>query len=528
MRDFHLPGRSTVHGSRAMCATSHPAASLAAIEILKAGGNAADAAIAAASVLCVVEPGMTGIGGDCFALVGLPDGTVTGLNAAGRAPAAATPEWYAENGISEIEITTPHAVTVPGAIAGWELFLNEFGTMGLGRLLTPAIDYAEGGFVVAPRIAHDWQVVADKIAKHPGARQHLHRNGAIPRVGEIMKFPALADTLRRIAEGGRDAFYTGPVAEDMVAELQEMGGLHTLDDFAAQDANLVTPISASYGDLKILELPPSNHGIVALAMLGILSRLGKSASGPVSVDRFHALVETARLAYAMRDKFVADPEMADVPVDHMLSDAFLDELAGRIDLNRRTKDLGPIPDPSGSDTVYLSVVDEQGMAVSFINSLFATFGSGIVTRKTGVTLQNRGVGFVLTPGHRNCIAPRKRPLHTLIPGMAMRDGRPVLSFGVMGAAYQPMGHAYVISNMVDYGMDSQEALDCARVFFEDGSVSLETGVPEAVAVGLQEMGHPISRRPEPWGGGQIVGIDYETGGLTGASDARKDGLALGY
>ena len=528
MRDFHLPGRSTVHARRAMCATSHPAASLAAIETLKAGGNAADAAIAAVSVLCVVEPAMTGIGGDCFALVAKPDGTVTGLNAAGRAPAAANATWYADKGITEIEVTTPHAVTVPGAIAGWDRFLSEFGSMGLDRLLTPAIDHAEGGFVVAPRIAHDWAVIADKIAKHPGARQHLHKAGAIPRVGEVMHFPALAGTLRRIAEGGRDAFYTGPVAEDIVAELQELGGLHTLDDFAAQDANLVTPISAPYGGLDVLQLPPSNHGIVALVMLGILARLGKPRGGPVSAERFHVLIEAARLAYAMRDKFVADPDMADVPVAHMLSDGFLDDMAARINLTQRTPDLGPIPDASGSDTVNLTVVDEAGMAVSFINSLFSAFGSGIVTRKTGVTLQNRGTGFVLTPGHRNCIAPRKRPLHTLIPGMAMRDGRSALSFGVMGAAYQPMGHVYIISNMVDYGMDAQEALDCARVFFEGDTVSLETGVPEAVASALQDMGHKVSRRPDPWGGGQIVAIDQDNGVLIGASDARKDGLALGY
>lgn len=528
MRDFHLPGRSTVHGRRAMCATSHPSASLAAIETLKAGGNAVDAAIAAVAVLAVVEPAMTGIGGDCFALVAKPDGTVLGLSGAGRAPAAAEAAWYAQKGITEIEVTTPHAVTVPGAVAGWVRLLDECGTMGLDRLLTPAIDHAEGGLVVAPRIAHDWAVISDKIAKHPGARQHLHKAGAIPRVGEVMRFPALAGTLRRIAEGGRDAFYTGAVAEDIVAELQELGGLHTVEDFAAQDATLVTPISAPYGGLDVLQLPPSNHGIVALVMLGILARLGKPQGGPVSAERFHVLIETARLAYAMRDKFVADPDIADVPVAHMLSAGFLDDMAARINPTQRTPDLGPIPDPSGSDTVYLTVVDEAGMAVSFINSLFSAFGSGIVTRKTGVTLHNRGTGFVLTPGHRNCIAPRKRPMHTLIPGMAMRDGRPVLSFGVMGAAYQPFGHVYVISNMIDYGMDAQEALDCARVFFEGDTVSLETGVPEAVASALQGMGHKVSRRPDPWGGGQIVALDHDNGVLVGASDPRKDGLALGY
>jgi gamma-glutamyltranspeptidase/glutathione hydrolase len=263
-------------------------------------------------------------------------------------------------------------------------------------------------------------------------------------------------------------------------------------------------------------------------MLKILEKTGFGTNDATSAERYHMMMEAGRLAYAMRDAFVADPEMASVPVEHMLSDAVISDLARRIDPKRRTPDLGPVPQPSGSDTIYLSVVDEQGMAVSFINSIYSPFGSGIMTRKTGVMLHNRGQGFVLDPKHPNCIAPRKRPMHTLVPAMAMRDGKPFLSFGVMGAAFQPMGHAYVLTNILDFGMDPQEAIDCARVFFEGEELQVEESVPSATVEKLAVMGHRVSVRSEPWGGGQAVCFDHENGVLIGASDPRKDGCALGY
>jgi len=528
MRSFHFPGRSQVIGTRAMCATSHPYASLAAVEMLRKGGNAIDAAITATAVMCVVEPAMTGIGGDCFAIIAKPGQKPIAFNASGKAPKAATPDWYAKAGIKAIETHSPHAVTVPGAIDGWATLLKDHGTKGFADVLAPAIAYAENGWAVQPRVAFDWANLEAKIRLDEGAKLHLLKDGRVPKAGEIMRSPALARTLRTIAEKGRDGFYAGEVAEDIVAELRAMGGLHTVADFAAQSATYVEPISVRYKGVDVLELPPNNQGVVALVLLKMLDRFGKLGNGPVSVERYHVMMEAVRLAYKMRDTFVADPVMADVPVDFMLSDAFADELVSRIDRKARKDDLGPIPKPGGSDTIYMCVVDENGMAVSFINSIYSGFGSGIVTKKTGVVLQNRGQGFVLDPKHPNCIAPGKRPMHTLVPAMAMRDGKPLAAFGVMGGNLQPAGHAYVVSNMLEYGLDPQEAIDCPRVFFENGVCWAEESVPKSVLEGMAALGHPMQVKPDPWGGGQMVYVDRENGVLVGASDPRKDGMALGY
>jgi gamma-glutamyltranspeptidase / glutathione hydrolase len=528
MRSFHFPGRSPVYGRQVMCATSHPLASLTAIDILKNGGNAVDAAIATAAVLAVVECPMTGIGGDCFALVAKPNGTLIALSGAGRAPAAAKAAWFANAGIRSIDTTSVHAVTVPGAVAGWCQLLEDHGTMPLLEVLAPAISLAAKGFIVAPRVALDWSRGAAKLARHAGARKHLLPDGQPPKAGEVMRFPALADTLKRIAKDGRDGFYRGPVAKDMVAELKALGGLHTLEDFAGLTASYVKPIAVGYGGLDICELPPSNHGIVALIMLKMLARLGRPRADAVSAERYHLLMETARLAFAMRDRFVADPDMADVPVEHMLSDKVIANLVDQVDPRKRRSLPGRLPTPVGSDTVCFSIVDGRGMAVSFINSLYADFGTGIATAKTGVNFHNRGQGFVLDPKHPNCIAPGKRPLHTLVPAMGMKDGRAQLAMGVMGAHFQPMGHVYVISNLMDYAMDPQEAIDMPRVFFEGDAIVVEEAVPAPVVAGLRKLGHPVLVRDLPWGGGQMVWIDRAKGVLIGASDGRKDGMALGY
>jgi gamma-glutamyltranspeptidase/glutathione hydrolase len=342
-----------------------------------------------------------------------------------------------------------------------------------------------------------------------------------------MRFPALARTLRIIAREGREGFYAGEVAEDIVGELRALGGLHTVEDFAAQRSSYVEPISVAYRGVELCELPPSNQGIVALMVLKMLEKLGLPED-PVSVERYHVQLEAARLAFAMRDAFVADPDKADVPVEHMLSDAVIHELAGRVDRRRRREDLGPLPQPPGSDTVYFAVVDEQGMAVSFINSLYDDFGSGIVTAKTGIVLHNRGKGFVCDPKHPNCIAPGKRPMHTLVPAMVLKAGKPHMVFGVMGAHFQPMGHAYIMTNMFHYGMDPQAAIDTPRVFFDGDTVLAEESVPAPVIAGLRQLGHRVATRTMPWGGAQAVVIDRENGVLVGASDHRKDGLALGY
>ena len=313
-----------------------------------------------------------------------------------------------------------------------------------------------------------------------------------------------------------------------MATLRARGGVHTLEDFAAHQGMWVTPIATAYEGLEVVELPPNGQGATALLLLNILARLDLGGAGPVSARRFHLQMEAARLAYAARDAFIADPDKADVPLAHMLSGALADSLAARIDPGRRTPDLGRIPPPPSADTVYLAVVDRDGMAVSFINSLYKSFGSTIVTERTGIVLHNRGACFSLAPGHPNRIAPGKRPMHTIIPAMALEDGAPALVFGVMGGAYQPVGHAHVLANMRVHGMDPQEALDCPRMFFEGDRLHAETGVPEPVLEELRAMGHDVGRAPVPWGGGQIIAIDRARGVLQGASDARKDGMAAGY
>jgi gamma-glutamyltranspeptidase/glutathione hydrolase len=528
MRSFHFPGRSPVYARRAMCATSHPLASLTAIQTVKDGGNAVDAAIATAAVLAVAEPQMTGIGGDCFALIAKPGRKkLIALNAAGRAPQGATAAWLAKAGLKRIDPTSVHAVTVPGAVDGWVRLLEDHGSMPLERLVAPAIELAERGVVVAPRVAADWALHVDRITDHAGARQHLLRKGDVPRAGEVMRFPALARSLKVIAREGREGFYEGALAKDMVAELRALGGLHTLADFAAQRCSYVTPISVAYRGVELCELPPSNQGIVALMMLKMLEKLGLPKD-PFSIERYHIQIEAARQAFAMRDAFVADPDMADVPIEYMLSDAVIDTLAGRINRRRRQERLGAVPQPAGSNTVCFSIVDEGGMMVSFINSLYDDFGSGIVTRKTGITLHNRGKGFVTDPSHPNCVAPRKRPMHTLVPAMVLKGGKPYMAFGVMGAHFQPMGHAYVMTNMFHYGMDPQEAIDAPRAFFEGETVLVEESVPASVVAGLKQLGHHVATRTMPWGGGQAVIVDRANGVLVGASDGRKDGMALGY
>jgi gamma-glutamyltranspeptidase / glutathione hydrolase len=528
MRSFHFPGRSPVYGRRAMCATSHPAASLRAVEVLREGGNAVDAAIATAAVLAVVESPMTGVGGDCFALLAKPGEPLIALNASGRAPQAATAAWYEKQGIDAIETTSAHAVTVPGAVDGWCRLLQDHGTMPLAQLLQPAIEIAERGFPVSPRVATDWRRAAAKLSGHAGSKQHLLISGAAPRPGQVMRLPALAKTLAAIAEEGRDGFYEGEIATDMAAELAELGGLHTKEDFAAQTSSYVTPISIDYRGMELCELPPSNQGIVALILLKMLEKVGLPKD-PNSAERYHIQLEAARLAYAMRDAWLADPDVANGPVAHMLSDGLIDVVIGRIEPKRRMPDVGRLPQPTGSDTVCFSIVDEKGMAISFINSLYADFGSGITTRKTGVTFHNRAQGFVLDPKHPNCIAPRKRPMHTLVPAMLLRDGKPYMPFGVMGAMFQPMGHAYLVTNMIDFGMDPQEAIDAPRVFFDEGgTVLVEESLPKKVVDKLEALGHPIKVREMPWGGAQCVVIDRDHDVLIGASDPRKDGLALGY
>lgn len=526
MRDFHLPGRSPVFATEGMVATSHPLASVTALETLRAGGTAADAAVAAVAALGVLEPQMTGIGGDCFCLVAKPEAPVWGYNGCGRAGAAASAEALLAQGVTEIDADSVHAVTVPGAIEAWDAILRAHGRFGLDRALQPAIRFAEQGTPVAPRVAYDWSLFADGLARDPGAARHFLRNGRAPAVGDIMKYPALAATLRAVAANGPKAFYEGPAAAEIVATLAPRGAFLTRDDFASHHGDVTAPISADYRGLDIVELPPNGQGLVALLILNILERFDLAALDPASPERLHLQLEAARLAYAVRDTHIADPAHMRVPVAALLDKAFARDLAGRIDLRKRVP-LPPAPTP-GTHTVLVSVVDRDRTAVTLINSVFREFGVRIATQNTGVLLHNRGSGFVVDPAHPNAIGPSKRPLHTLIPALATRDGRCEISFGVMGAAYQAMGHAQFVVNTMDYRMDLQEALEFPRFFFAGETIEVERGVSPAAVAGLRERGHDVKLRPLPLGGGQAIRIDWERGVLIGASDHRKDGCALGY
>src|SRR6185437_6490611 len=447
----------------------------------------------AVAVQCVIEPQSTGIGGDCFCLYA-PAGTgqVIALNGSGRAPAAASIDWFERLGITAIDNTSAHSVTVPGAISAWQTLLAAHGRKGLDELLQPAIRFAAEGWPVHPKVSWDWKNAEGKLRKN-GTHTFLP-GGFPPKVGDIFEQRALAETLRAIARHGARAFYEGPIAADMVATLRERGGLHTEADFAAglRGANFVEPIRRDWNGYTVHQIPPNGQGILVLMILGMLDGLGDAPDGVRGAIRAHRHVEAARLAYRDRDAFVADPTQVEVPVRKLLSPEYLAAQRALIRDDVAMRDLpaaGESIMPPHKDTVYLCVVDRDGNACSFINSLFESFGSGILAEKSGVMLQNRGYGFRLERGHPNCIAPRKRPMHTIIPGMVMKDGQAVMPFGVMGGHYQPMGHSWFLSNFLEYGLDIQQAIDLPRLLPLRGKLQIERGIPADVVDRLARIGH---------------------------------------
>ncbi len=528
MRDFHLPGRSPAYSQTGMAATSHSLATLTAIEVLKSGGNAVDGAIAASAVLCVVEPQATGIGGDCFVLYAPTNtGKVVALNGSGKAPGKANLKWFLDQGMKQISLQSPHSVTVPGAVDAWCQLHKDYGRKKFAELLAPAIRLAKEGYTVHPRVAYDWAQLAKKLKATENATRMLLVNREAPKAGDRHSQPELGCTLQTIADHGRDGFYQGEVADDIVSYLQSLGGLHTLEDFAASQSEYVTPISTQYRGYDVFECPPNGQGLTALIMLNILSGYDLTDFAPMSAQRLHLECEAARLAYGVRDRYIADPNQADIPLDFLLSQDYAAQLRAKISLDKTMPPLEESNFPTHPDTVYLCVVDDEGNAVSFINSVFHGFGSGLVSPKTGVVLQNRGAGFVLEKRHRNAIAPYKRPLHTIIPGMLMKAGRAIMPFGVMGGQYQPTGHAHFLTNLLDYRMDVQTALDFPRIFHDGKVCQVERGIPTQIKEGLANLGHKVVPAVLPHGGGQAIWIN-EKGGLIGGSDPRKDGCAIGY
>ena len=530
MRDIHLPGRSPVYATHAMAATSMPAATWTALDVLRAGGNAMDSAIAAVAALGVIEPQSTGIGGDCFCLWKQPGRPVVAMNGSGRAPAAATIDWFEQQGIDAIDDAGPHSVTIPGAVGAWEALLAAHGTKGLDELLQPAIRFAAEGWPVHHRVALDWSLAVDKLRRN-GTEKFLP-GGAAPKPGDMFVQPALAETLRTIAKRGAQGFYEGAVAADIVRTLRARGGLHTEADFAAgrTAAQFVEPIRTDWKGYEVWQCPPNGSGLMVLMLLGILDGFAPTAD-PLSPERLHRHVEAARLVYRDRDAFLADPAQADVPMARLMDPAYLAALRAAINPARALPHLpraGEAALPAHRDTVYLCVVDRDGNACSFINSLFKSFGSGILADQSGVMLQNRGAGFVVQRGHPNCIAPNKRPMHTIIPGMLTKDGEAVMPFGVMGGHFQPMGQTWFLENLVEYGLDIQHSLDLPRLFPYGGKLEVERGIPEPTVALLGRMGHATAPIVRPHGGGQAIWIDRARGTLVGGSDPRKDGMALGY
>ncbi|MEO6727265.1 MAG: gamma-glutamyltransferase [Blastocatellia bacterium] len=519
--------RSAVRAMNGMVATSQPLASAAGLRVLQQGGNAIDAAVAAAAVLCVVEPMMVSPGGDLFALVwDAKKKELKALNASGRAPQAANIDELKKRGFTRIPQNGIHAVTVPGAVDGWAKLLERYGTMKLAEVLQPAIEYAERGYPVTDVIAEDWEAGVSYKKNEDFARTFLP-DGKSPKPGEIFTNKNLARTLKAIAAGGRDVFYKGEIAQKIVRFAESQGGLHTMQDFAAHTSNWLDPIRTVYRGHTVYELPPNNQGLAVLQMLNILEGYDVRSLGHNTAEYLHLLVEAKKLAYADRAWHIADPAFYKAPLDKLTSKEYAAELRKKIDLNRAA---GPSPVGSrgGEDTVYLTVVDKDHNAVSFIQSIFSAFGSGLVAGDTGIVLHNRGAGFSFDPNHPNKLEGGKRPFHTLIPAMVFKDGQPWLTFGVMGGDMQAQGHAQILLNLIDFGMDVQQAGEQARFRDFENGLALESGVGPNVRKALEAKGHRLTAAPGAFGGYQAIMIDPKTGALFGGSDPRKDGCAIGW
>ncbi len=542
--------RSVVLATGGMVATSHPLAAQVGVDVLKAGGSAADAAIAANAMLTVVEPMSCGVGGDLFAIYwDAKTKKLYGLNASGRSPQAISREFFAERRITHIPFAGPLSWSVPGCVDGWEELRGRFGRKKLSELLAPSIEAAENGFPVTEVIAAAWQSSARALAKHPDSAATYLVNGRAPRHGEVFRNPRYATTLRQIAQGGRDAFYRGPIAEQIVKFSRANGGLFDKRDFSEHESTWVEPVSTTYRGYRVWELPPNGQGIAVLQMLNILEGYDIKSLGPGSVEYLHLLLEAKKLAFADRARFYADPAFGEMPTAELISKQYGQQRRELIDPDQAAGDvLAGDPKLAEGDTVYLTVVDKDRNCCSLIQSTYAGFGSKVVPGQLGFALQNRGTLFSLEEDHPNRLEPGKRPFHTIIPAMVTNDSeagaaeeqRPVLCFGVMGGDMQPQGHVQVLVNMIDFGMNIQAAGDAARVRHRGsatptgvaaagvGTVSVESAISERTVTALREKGHNVVRGRHGFGGYQAIQIDWKNNVLHGATEPRKDGAAVGY
>ncbi len=533
--------RSEVIAPHGMVAASQPLAAQVGIEILKAGGNAIDAAVAVNAMLGLVEPHMNGIGGDMFAIVWDAESQkMYALNATGRSGHAFTRELLESRDLRQVPMFGPLAWMVPGAVDGWNELLERFGTMSFAEVLAPAIAYAREGFPVTEIISGNWQAAEEALGEWPDSASTYLPNGRAPRPGEVFQNPGLARSYEIIAEQGRDGFYKGPIAEQIVAFGEANGAVLSMRDFAEHTSTWVDPVSSSYRGYEVWQLPPNSHGITALMMLNILEGFDIAALGHNSAETLHLITEAKKLAFADRAKYVADPEASQLPIAELISKEYAAARRQLIDLQRASDDYIAGDPLEHGDTVYMTVVDKDRNAVSLIESIYYSFGSHVVPGDVGFAMQNRASGFSMDPDHYNAVAPHKRSLHTNMPGMVTKDGRPLLVYGVMGGNMQPQGHTQVLLNIIDFGMNLQEAGDAARIRHqpdtppavaraEGGTILMESGIPEEIAVALRAMGHTVRRADGGvMGGYQAILIHPLTGMLHGGTDPRKDGMVIGY
>ena len=534
--------RSEVIAPHGMAATSQPLATQIALDILKKGGSAVDAAIAANAALGLMEPTGCGIGGDLFAIIwDAEKEELTGLNASGRSPESLTLQHFRDLGMERIPYLGPLSVSVPGAVDGWFELHERYGRLPMSELLQPSIDYANNGFPVTEFIASLWQQNVSTREEYPGVREVYMPGGEAPKTGEVFKNPNLGNTYKLIAEQGRDVFYKGEIAEKIDAYMAENGGFLTAADMAAHTSEWVEPVSVNYRGYDVYELPPNGQGIVALQMLNILEGFDLRSMGFGTPEYLHTLIEAKKLAYEDRAKHYADPDFYNVPLDWLLSKDYAAERRELIAADKAADNFPP-GDPllEHGDTIYLTVGDADGNMISLIQSNYGDLGSGMTPEELGFQLQNRGQQFSLKDGHANVYEPGKRPFHTIIPAFVLKDGKPWLSFGVMGGSMQPQAHAQIVVNLVDFDMNLQEAGDAARmrhsgssqptdqVMTDGGRVYLESGIGDDVRDALRELGHNIADGTISYGGYQAIIRDPVTGVYFGASESRKDGQAAGY
>ena len=532
--------RSEVIAQHGMACTSQPLATQVALDILKAGGNAIDAAIAANALLGLVEPTGNGVGGDLFAIVwDAETKQLYGLNASGRSPRSLTIDYFKEKGYDKIPAYGPLPVSVPGCVDGWFELHKRFGTMNMDQILKPAITYAREGFPLTELIAYYWAGNARSLSKYPNISDVYMPGGKAPGKGEIFKNPYLASTLEAIAEGGRDAFYKGEIAKTIDTFMKEQGGFLSYEDLASHSSEWVEPVSANYRGYDVWELPPNGQGIAALQILNILERFDIASMGFGSSDYIHHFVEAKKLAFEDRAKYYADPAFNQLPVEELISKEYAAKRAELINPRRASRNLDAGEMEHGN-TIYLTVADSHGNMISLIQSNFRGLGSGMCPPGLGFILQDRGELFTLEEGHYNVYEPGKRPFHTIIPAFITKDGLPYMSFGLMGGSMQPQGHAQIVVNMIDFGMNLQEAGDAPRIrhdgssqptgteMTDGGVVNLESGIPYESIRGLMKRGHHIQSSNGGFGGYQAIKWDKKNGTYFGASESRKDGQAAGY